>query len=256
LVKAFLFIFLSICITATGYGQYPFEKYPAVKYKRMKFRISYSKDSLKVYYTLNIPRLKHDRSKYSIMMTAKNQYFRETSTLYIKKNDKIFQKLSFNGDSLPMSGLNYLYIADINGDSLPDIKFSFNMYGNGISGLVRTRIYLFKKSNGSFNKISYKDMSFNTEDEGLINYFPERNFDLDGHFKIMTCYLNTYKAHNYWIFDVYEYKDGNLVCVDDKYNYPIMIQYLYRPNYKITKRISTAKMKTFKKLKPNGYSKS
>jgi hypothetical protein len=251
-----LFLVILLCIVSAR-AQYPFEKYKAIKYKRVKFRVKYNKDSSIVYYSAKLPGISKSKSKFSLLIKGKNEPFSYINSIIIKKDGKIFQKI--NDEGLSILGLGAIYIADINGDSLPDIKISVDNLGNGIASCFRERIYLFQKPGGKFSKISYSDDDFSFKNEpevnyGSLNYFPERDFNNDGNYEIITCRLIKFKEHNYWTFDIY--KNCDLVCVDDKYNYPIMIQYLNRENYEITKKISIRKMKTFKLLKPEGYSKS
>jgi hypothetical protein len=253
-------LILFVLITAFGHSfaiaQYPFEKYKAIKYKRVKFKVRHGKNAYEgmVYYSAKLPGIGKGKSNYSILIKGPDAV--PFSAIYIKKNNKIFQKIQ-EPANYSISGLNYLYIADINSDSLPDIKFTCeNVGGCGIGGEYRKRIYLFQKPNGKFNKISFEDLDINdSEDSNSKNYWPERDLDNNGKYVIITCRLCGYRENNYWTFDIYEYKNGDLICVDNKYNYPIMIQYLYRDNYEITKRISPQKMRTFKRLKPDGYDK-
>ena len=140
-----------------------------------------------------------------------------------------------------------LRIADFNGDGLKDIKIVVYFGGNGLAALNVRVIYLFQSSNQVFNKISYSDMAGSNQ--------PERDFDNDKNNEIITMDLQGFQDHNYWTFNIYNYINGTLVNVNKKFNYPIMIQHLYRENYKITDKISRNIMKQFSLLVPEGFDK-
>ena len=51
----------------------------------------------------------------------------------------------------------------------------------------------------------------------------ERDFDGDGNYEIIVQSFQSYGYHNYFLFNLYNYKDGQLVNVNNKTNYPIMV---------------------------------
>jgi hypothetical protein len=65
--------------------------------------------------------------------------------------------------------------------------------------------------------------------------------------------LESHKNHSFWLFNIYDYNDGKLSNVNDKDNYPIMIQYLYRENFEITNKLSRKEMKNFEINLPEDY---
>ena len=136
-------------------------------------------------------------------------------------------------------------VADINGDGLKDVKFVIPYMGNGLAALNVKVIYLLQTKDQKFVKISFYDK--------MDKNRPERDFDGDGNFEIITMDLQEYKNHNYWTFNIFEYKDGQLINVNEKDNYPIMIQFLYKENYKITDKIDRQKMKSFAIKLPNDF---
>ena len=79
---------------------------------------------------------------------------------------------------------------------------------------------------------------------------PERDFNGDGVYEIITMTLKGYENHNYWTFNIYNMVNGRLENRNKTYGYPIMIQYLFRDNFKITNKITNEKMKTFGDVKP------
>ena len=138
-----------------------------------------------------------------------------------------------------------LRTADVDGDKLNDVKMVIPYMGNGLAAMNQRVIYLFQKTDGLFSKISFMDkMDANR---------PERDLDGDNQFEIITMTLNGFGDHNYWTFNIYNYINGELVNRNTKFDYPIMIQYLFRENYKVTDKITSEKMKTFGDKKPSAY---
>ncbi len=246
--------FILSCIS-TSKAQYPFEKYKAIKYKRVAFTISYNKDSSIAFYYAEIPSINRRKSNKSILLFGKEN---DTFVIEIKKKNKILQTIVEHGNFALQNLDDYIYVADINGDGLPDIKISYNnMFGAGLAGSLETRMYLFQRKNGQYRVITFNDFAIDYSHHKLNDSWtnwPERDFNNDGKYEIITCRLTRYKSHSYWTFDLYNYVNGELVCIDDKYGYPKMFQYLEaRHNYEVTKKISPEKMKTFKQVKPDEY---
>jgi len=136
-----------------------------------------------------------------------------------------------------------MIVADFNGDGFNDIKINVAYMGCGLASMNSRIIYLFHLSNGNFKKISYLDKLGNGNRV-------ERDIDNDGNYEIITMTLRGYEGHNYWTFDLFNFVDGALINVDDQFNYPIMIQFLFRDNFEITDKISREKMTEFKLLFP------
>jgi hypothetical protein len=135
-----------------------------------------------------------------------------------------------------------LIVADFNNDSLKDLKLNISYMSNGI-GMCSRVIYLLQTREGIFKKISFDD---NLE----YGNRPERDFGKNGKFEIVTMTLNTYNNHNYWTFDIFEFMNDGLINVDEKFGYPIMIQFLKKPNYRVTDEISKEEMNDFKLIIP------
>jgi hypothetical protein len=139
-------------------------------------------------------------------------------------------------------------VADINSDGLLDLKILIPYMGNGTASLNVRVIYLFQKPDGNFNKISFTDkMSKNR---------PERDFDGDKNFEIITMTLTSYENHSYWLYNLFDYNSKDLINVNTKDDYPIMIQFLFRDNYEITNKITRQKMKDFALTLPEQYHKN
>jgi len=170
----------------------------------------------------------------------------DTSLIRVFRNKNLIETIK---EPMFFTSMNVGYrpvrIADINGDALTDIKLVISYLGNGIAGLNERVIYFFQKTDGSFDKISFLDKMAG----------PERDFNADNHFEIITMTLDYYEHHSYWTFNVYNFEAGTLVNQNQKYGYPIMIQFLHRPNFKITDKISAQKMKSFEQVLPEYFDK-
>jgi hypothetical protein len=216
-------------------GQYPFEKFKTLSYKSVDFKMKESNNSLE--YSCAINSFFNDKSDLEIILKGDINKFNETH-LQIRTNRNSKKYI----EEIPTQGTNGLYIADFNGDGLEDLKIVCCYMGCGLASLNVRVIYFFQKKDKEFTKISFDDKM----DENRL----ERDINNDGIFEIITMTLQGHKAHNYWLFNVYNYKNDNLVCVNDKINYPIMTQLLFRDNFKITTKISRQIMKKYELKTP------
>jgi hypothetical protein len=233
----FFLIFISLSVNA----QFPFEKFKAVKYDTYEWETHESKYS--VSHNLSIPDFykKGGDMSIKILCFMKDKRKSEISIYGLAKREKLYL------DDIPFTsiGLDSLRVTDINGDGLKDIKITSYYMGCGLASLNARILYLFQKKNGKFTHISFDDM--------IGSNYIERDFDGDSNFEILTMNLEWHREHSYWIFNIYNLKNDKLVNVNYKANYPIMIQYLYRDNFKITKNLTRQQMKNFEKLLPQGY---
>lgn len=229
-------------------GQYPFEKYKALKYKSYyNWKTTDStKSEKRVQSSITIPGFYDNGDLMTIQLTSFTDHWWNNSIIQIFRNNTLIQKIDEDMSFVPI-GIDTLRIADINGDGLMDIKLISAYMGNGTASLNVRVIYLFQRPNHNFIKISFNDK--------MNNNRPERDFDGDGNYEIITMNLLGYENHSYWLFNLFNFKNDELVCTNTKYNYPIMIQYLYRDNYEITNKISREKMKGFSLTLPDDYNK-
>jgi hypothetical protein len=245
-MRTLLTILALTFLTWTAKGQFQFEKYTAIKYKSFNDWKTYDKTEKekKVHSTLTIPNFFDNGDTLTIQLTSFTDHWEDNSIIRVFRNKTETQKLFENMAFEPIS-LDTLRIADINGDGLQDIKIISAYMGNGTAALNVRVIYFFQLPDNSFKKISFADkMSENRQ---------ERDFDGDGNFEIITMNLIGHEDHSYWLFNIFNYKNGGLVNVNTKDNYPIMIQFLYRDNYEVTNKISRDKMKTFALTLPEDY---
>lgn len=217
------------------FGQYPFEKFRAPKYRSLEFKMQENNNKLE--YSSEINSFFSDNSDLQIIINGSTENLKETY-IQIKTNKKC--KKYF--EEIPAQGTDGLYFSDFNDDGLNDIKIVCLYMGSGLASLNVRIIYFFQNKNKEFTKISF--------DDKMEGNRIERDIDGDGNFEIITMTLQEYKNHNYWLFNAYNYKNNKLVCVNEKVDYPIMVQYLYRENYRITNKITRHDMKKYQLLKP------
>jgi hypothetical protein len=144
---------------------------------------------------------------------------------------------------LPESLTQPVRVADINGDGHPDLKLVVNAQGAGaVRGLVRL-VYLFGQPGGGFAKVSF--LSFH---DG-----PERDFDGDGNYEMVVRELVSYRGHSYWSFNVFQYAGGQLLNVSPRYGYPVLVQFLNKPNHQVAANISRESAQQFLFKQPREY---
>lgn len=233
-ILVFFFIFSTFIASA----QYPFEKFNTPKTEKYVF-----KQEFNGHFEMEIPSFYSNGDNLELRFSYKND--EDSTTIKILRNNNIIK--SCDG-SLLIHLLDTMYVADINGDGLKDIKLIISTGSCGIASLNKNVIYLFQKQNNDFILISFNDMI----NEGRS----ERDFNKDGNYEIITMNLESYKNHNYWTFNVFNFKNDTLVNVNSKYNYPIMIQFLNRENYSITKNLSSQQMKKFERKLPDNFKKN
>lgn len=232
-------------------AQYPHEKFPTIKYRKYS---KWKEDDLmdaesKINYTISIPTFFNDSNSLSIKLTLFDTL--DYSLIKVYKGKKLLQKSIEKNAFYRITTPYPVYVADYNADSLMDIKFLIPNHGCGAYNNYSRVVYLLQNLNGTFTKISYTDDFFEMDRNRL-----ERDFDGDGKFEVVTQSFQRCLSHSYWLYNLYEFEGYDLVNVNDKGNYPIMIQILNRINYDVTNKVSRNKMKKFTLTLPEDYSKS
>jgi hypothetical protein len=246
-MRNFMAVYL-VALAFNSFGQYPFEKFPAIKYKKYKEWKAFNTNNKqhKTEFVLTIHKFFNNTDSLTLLLTSFED-ISDSSFITILKNGKELQRFfepMFFYDTNLMEGV---MAADINGDKLQDVKLVIPYMSNGL-GLNTRVIYLFQNINKIFNKISFDDKMFGQNRQ-------ERDFNGDGNYEIITMTMIEYGGHSYFAFNLFSFRDNDLVAVNNKYNYPILIQFLYRDNFKITDKISRKKMKDFAQSRPEGYDK-
>lgn len=227
----YIFLFFPIIF----FGQYPFEKFKSVKSSSLEFKMTEKENAL--IYSKVVKSFFDDKSDLEVTLNGNTENSKET---YIEVKSKSKNRKYF--EEIPPQGTDSFYIADFNGDGLKDFKIICSYMGCGLASLNARIVYFFQKTNKEFTKISFDDKTGSN--------ITERDIDLDGNFEIITMTLQNYKNHNYWLFNLYNFVNGDLVCVNRKMNYPIMVQILYRDNYNVTRNLTRKEMKKYEFKKP------
>jgi hypothetical protein len=251
-----LILLTLILFTLISKGQYPFEKYPCVKYLKYsdwKIYDNIGKEN-KINSSLTIPNFFDNNDSITIHLTSFpndslatfTDNLLDSSIIHIFHNkieiQTIIEDMIFNP-----KGLDTLRIADINGDGLMDIKIVSAFVHLGEIALNARVIYLFQQPDHSFTKISFHD---------FYNYNrPERDFDGDGNYEIIALAKSFGDKYEDWVFNIFDYKNNGLVNVNFKDNFPIKIQFFYGANFKIKKKITIEKAKDVELNLPNTYDK-
>ncbi len=229
-----------LLISIKSIAQYPFEKNKAITYTKVIFKQGATKkDSARMFFA--------NYKSYRLELTGKWLNINEDRSKFLLfyKNKLIKTGWSYIDDSM-LYQLEPLYIADINGDGLPDFKVAAINDGSGLAGSRVIKIFLFAQDKKHFKMISFGDFY------GHSN--KEYDFNHDGNYEILGQNYVSYKNHAYWSFDLYNYINGTLVNVSSKYGYPIITPFLYsKIDYNVTKRISKNRMKQFSLKLPDLY---
>ncbi|AOW09938.1 hypothetical protein [Flavobacterium gilvum] len=238
-LKFTFFIFFPLIAS----GQYDFEKYPSIKYKVYDdWKTNETEE--KVENSISISNFFKNGESLTIQLNSFQEHWFENSDIKIFKNNIETQNFTENIGFTPLA-LNSVRIADFNGDGLSDLKIIVPYMGNGIASMNVKVIYLFQQTNQRFLKVSFDDKQSDNRNE--------RDFDGDGNYEIITMKLSSYQNHSYWNFNLFNLMKGKLINVNNKYDYPILVQFLEKENFKITDKISRKKMKNFALNLPEGY---
>jgi hypothetical protein len=210
-------------VSAKCFAQYPFEKYPKLKYDSVLLkRIARTEKS-------NVFIANYKDYKIELLELP----LKDSTNLLIYRKKKLIQKIKSDIFLYPYLD-EMLYVADIDGNGLIDFKFTS---GNvGASGLASSRIfkfYLFNKGGGRFTPVILGDF-FSYKERQLL---PGKGYAIIGQS------LAEYKGHNYWLFDLYEYKNHKIVNVSKQYGYPIAVPFLYNETFKPTNKIPKKELK-------------
>lgn len=238
-----LALIISACLLK---AQYPFEKFPAIHYKAYGDWKVYDKleKEKKIHCTMTIPGFFDEKDTLTLQFTSFAECNFENSLIRIFKNKQIVQKL-YEDIIFDDLSLDSIRIADINGDSLDDIKIVSAYRGCGTASMNMRVIYLFQQKDKSFAKVSFMDKYF--------EHRTERDFDGDRNYEIIAMKLVHDNKHSYFSFNLFNYKEHELINVSDKADYPILIQFLFRNNYAVTDKMTRQQMKNYLDKKPEDY---
>ncbi|RVU02487.1 hypothetical protein EOD41_00675 [Mucilaginibacter limnophilus] len=230
-----LLCLLLLLLTIAAKAQYPFEKFPAIKYKVIPFKILVS----------NKTRFLAKSESYKGYAFELEQSDGNDIIRILYKGKYIQQ---FNEDigilQITLEVNPALYAADVDGNELVDFKLKTWNNGSGLAGSRMNKAYFFNKGNNKFSFVYFMDF----DDQN------ERDFNNDGHYEIVGRSYLSFNNHGYWVFDLYNFDNKRgLINVSKKYHYPILIQFLEKDNYSITNMINRKKMMQFTKKTPDYY---
>ena len=231
----YFFIFSPIVF----FGQYPFEKFKSPKYTTLKITKFDNGNTIK--YSAKKTSFFNDKSDLEISLNGNYENWKDTHK-HIKSNSKS-KKYS---EEILVQGIEGFYVADFNGDEKKDIKIVCAYMGNGLASLNVRIMYFYQKENKEFTKIAF--------DDKIDGNRLERDINNDGKFEIITMTLQNHKNHNYWLFNVYNFENDSLICVNKNINYPIMIPFLFRNNFKISTKITREEMLKYELKLPESFS--
>ena len=148
----------------------------------------------------------------------------EASQIIFYQQNKVVQKLQvpfWFRQIMPTAD-----IADFNADGIPDIKFRIYTGGNGSAALLNYKVFLISQQN------KYRVFSF-------VDFSAEKEYDFnkDGIAEIIGCTTTNYNGHNYWVYNVYNWKNGALVMVSKDFGYPLWTKVDFKTNKIIAKDI-------------------
>ena len=170
-MKTIILTYFFILFSSVSNAQYPFEKFKAIKYKEYKEwkTIDSPKDSLPMFRKILIPEFDTKRINlkieqtfvYSLLDSTKN------SMLKIYRNNRIVSK--FKASIQDISEPLPVYVGDIDGDGLKDLKIIFPHYGCGAYNVYCRTVLLFQNKDNTFKEIVFTDVF-----ENFVNR-PERD---------------------------------------------------------------------------------
>lgn len=221
-------IFGALLLSSTVTAQYPFDSLPKPAWSlHNQWKTIEPKNDNKLHETITIPKFYNDSISLTLQFTMDNTNpEKAVNILRVYKGSKVIQ--SFRNEIIDYyPGYTSTYpirVGDITADGKNDIKIIYDYHSNGL-GLSHRPIYLIQQEDGRFVKYSFYNSFVKRLDL-------ERDFDRDGKFEIISVNLFYYNSHSYWQFEIMKAEDGKLTLENEKYDYPIYVQFLHRDNFK------------------------
>ena len=230
---------LLLLITLKSSAQYPFEKYRPMRYDTISIK-SIGENSYDHYKGFKREAFYKD---YKIVFLGDSDRLADSSNILLYHHNYLIKKVkteaSVNNDFFNEP----IRVGDIDGNGNLDFKIVIWNNGCGAAGDYAVKIYLINRGKDIFSSFSFFDLYNNVE----------RDFDNNGKHEIVGQVYQQYKLHAYYIFDIYSIKNGQLVNVSNKYNYPIVVKDLWDPTYKVTHKIPKAALLKLSSKFPTDY---
>ena len=249
--KILILFILCAAFCGTARSQYPFEQYKPVKKQTINnwiqlFRAGKANSEVCAY-KIRVKHIFPSGNDCTVRVSPVGSDLTAfSSVLEIYQGSNLLQRFSPDPVYFGYFSMGITSVADFNGDSLKDIKIVCPYMSSGLGLSVRT-IYLIQNPNGLFTKLSYDDMSNGDR--------IERDMDNDGKYITICMELENFKKHNYWTYNLYKFSGDSLIGVSDRFDYPVMIQFLNRTNYKPASEIPDASRRSFVRSLPKEFCK-
>ena len=128
--------------------------------------------------------------------------------------------------------LEEVYRVDLDGNGSDDFIVFSSYRGCGLAGYKYEVEILLKKGDNSYQKISYDTMANNPIEEFV-------DLDKDGKYEVIITDLYYGDKHNYFTYNIYEFKDYKLVNADVKFGgFPKFVWITNKPNDKDTAHLT------------------
>ncbi len=235
-------VFCVFFLTSFVNAQYTFEKYSAPEYQEYNNWVEYDRIDTSGRYdcTISIDDFFDNKDRLTIQLTwfVKDIDF---GVIRVFRNKEQIQKIREPKGFSPLTMAGTLvWVSDINGDGKKDVKMVQQGTGNGVMSMLVKVMYLFQNDGALFKKVSFDDMVFEEHRE-------ERDIDKDGNYEILTMNLEYINGHSYWVFNAFEYANENLKNVNHKVDYPMVIQYKHKRNYKTINHLDGVRIKAYER---------
>lgn len=212
-----LLCLILLFVSAKCFAQYPFEKLPVRKVDSVPFHIAKLKGKSSY---IAVARYKTYR------VEVLEDTLQDGSNILLFHNNKLVKRAKDSTHWIPMP-LYPLYIYH-NEDRI-NFLVAYHNDGNGLAAYHICKVYLSNVSRNNYQVMSYLDFY----QKPSCQY----QFSENSSYEIVCQSLAEYKGHNYWLFDLYNVENGQLVNVSRKYGYPIAVPYLLKETFTPTNKI-------------------
>jgi len=221
-------LFGALLLSSAVNAQYPFDSLPKPAWSlHNQWKTIEPKNDSKLHETITIPKFYNDSISLTLQFTMdKTNPDKVANILRVYKGNKVIQSFRNEiADYHPGYTSTYpIRVGDITGDGKKEIKIIYDYHSNGL-GLSHRPIYLIQQDDGQFIKYSFYNSFVKRLDL-------ERDFDHDGKFEIISVNLIGHNNHSYWQFDIFKIDTEKFNIDNEKYGYPIYVQFLHRDNFK------------------------
>lgn len=165
---------------------------------------------------LNYVEFKKIKGLENIRILIKPQGY-DSTLLSIYKYNRCIKKVAFPFPLGVGSLEDRCEVADLDNNQKPDVKLTIWGGGTGMAIQLSHKVYIFNFGD-RFRVVSFFDFS------------NEREYDMDGDsvFEILSQNYVYYKGHSYWVYNAFDFRNGRLQNVSQKFDYPLWTRLLFR----------------------------